>query len=147
MTVTNHMVRKLLADVSIETRNGVRGISSIQPSDGDTIGSVFVNEKKITKVHGDFLVAEDGTKAKLLAPFPCFKWVCLGVTNNTGWIVLNKPFKALILSDGENNYCLGVDGVTDEFELTIEVGKNKISINNQFINIQAEHEIKNGVER
>lgn len=146
--VTNHMLRKKLAEVNRESRFGVRGLSTATGSSNiQDKAELFVQEKKIVKLHGNTLIAEDDTEALLLNPLPSVKWKCNGVTNSEGIVSLEKPLSAIIIGDGQDNYVLGLDGDTDEFEIIIESGNTKLNINNTFISTQTDCIIENGVER
>lgn len=128
----------------------IRGISTNTSTTSQTNttqeNKLSLVTKNITQVLGDILVADDGSKAKLLSPIPGMSYTCLGVANNQGVITLEKPFQAVFITDGVDTVCLGVSGVTDEFELVYTAGENEIRINKEFVNIKSKHLIKNGVE-
>lgn len=148
MTVTNHMLRKILTEVNMESSIGVRGISTnTNTNTGDVQETIVVSEKKIVKVQGNTYISEDGTKATLYNPYPSIQVKCIGVTSGNGVVTLEKPFNALILTSGNKSYCLGFDNTwTDEFELQLIMGNTKININNKFCSVASDHHIKNGVE-
>ena len=145
--VTNHELRKKLAEVQRESRLGIRGITSGSGAiEQDNGAPLFVEEKRINRVQGDEMIAVDGTRGKLFLPMPCLKWRCLGVAAQNGLIVLEKELTGLFLSDGSVSYCLGVFGDTDEFEVLLKVGENEIRINNLFVNLNTKMLVKNGLE-
>lgn len=149
--VTNHMLRKKLAEVNRESRAGVRGISTASTQNlTNEEEPLYLQEKKIVKIAKNTLIAEDNTKALLLNPLPSVKYKCIGIANSQGNITLTQPFKAIIIGDGqEKNYCIGIhpDTVTDEFEIIIDCKDTKININNTFLSTQTKTRIENGVER
>ena len=148
--ITNHMLRKQLHLVQQESQI-IRGIST--STTNNTVNTaqdkhgVDLVQKKVTQVQGDTLIAEDGSKAHLLSPIPGMAWVCLGVANNNGLTILEKPFQAYFLTDGVDTVCLGVTGLTDEFELSFKAGDNEVRVNKEFVSIKTKHLIKNGVEQ
>ena len=147
--ITTHTLRKLIHQVQQESQT-VRGISTATnptaTSTGKDSHSMDMVTKRVTQVQGDTLIAEDGSKAKLLSPVPGMTWVCLGVASNTGVISLEKPLSAYFLSDGTDTVCLGFMGETDEFQLSFKAGENEVRINREFVSITTKHMIINGVE-
>lgn len=144
--VTNHMLRKQLARMSRETRNGVVGISSNTSTDGDTPVPVTLTEKTIDRVQLDEFIAEDGTRGKLYNPIPGVYWSCTTTPSPNGLTHLNNKLKGLFLSDGSNTYLLGVSGDTSEFEILIKSGENEIRLNEFFLSLKAGMYVANGVE-
>lgn len=146
--VTNHMLRKKLAEMTRESRAGVIGLSTTTSTNVSDTEELILQEKKITKMQGNTLIAEDNTKAVLLNPLPSVKYKCIGVANGQGLIFLEKPFTATIIGDGkENNTCIGVTGDSDEFEIIVDCGDTEVHINNTFISTQTKCKIENGVEK
>jgi len=150
--VTNHMLRKKLGEVQQQSQVGVRGIStpsttSTGGGDNNDASSFILTEKQVVTVQGEYMVCQDGTKAKLLSPLPGISWRCTSPVGGQGIIALEKPFTGLILSDGSVSYCLGVTGDTSEFELLFKVGDNEIRINDLFINLNTNLFVKNGLEQ
>jgi len=145
------MLRKQLNMMQQQSQT-IRGISTNTGTNYNTGNNnsqenkVSLVTKNITQVLGDTLIADDGSKARLLSPIPGMSYTCLGVANNQGVISLEKPLQAVFLSDGVDTVCLGVTGLTDEFELVYTAGENEIRINKEFVNIKTKHLIKNGVE-
>lgn len=144
--ITNHMLRKKLAEVNVESRIGAVALQTGKTGTAQDNGLLTLIEKKITKVQGDKMITDDGIKAKLYFPIPGVKWVCRGVTGSAGVVSLEKPLTGLFIGDGETWYCLGVDGDTKEFEVLLKVGDTEIRISDLFINFKAKLCVKNGVE-
>ena len=150
--VTNHMLRKKLSEVQMESSLGVTGISTTgnttnTTEQGDELVPVSLTEKEIDRVQGEEFIAKDNTRAKLYFPIPCLQWRCLGAISNNGLITLEKPIKGLFISDGGQSYLLGVTGETDEFEILLKVGENEIRLNNLFLNMKADLFVANGLEK
>ena len=146
MTVTNHMLRQKIAEINQKVRYSNTASNGTHYSALDEEGTVLIVEKRITRVQGDTMICEDGTKAKLYSPMPCLHWKCLTPPDNKGISTLRKPLNGLFLDDGTNTYCLGVDGLSDEFEVRLQVGTNEVRLNNLFLNLNAPSIVKNGVE-
>ena len=148
--ITPYMLKKQLHIVNQESQI-IRGISTSTANNAvnnaEDKHGVDLVQKKVTQVQGDTLIAEDGSKAHLLSPIPGMAWTCLGVASNTGLVTLEKPFQAYFLTDGVDTVCLGVTGLTDEFELSFKAGDNEVRVNKEFVNIKTKHLIKNGVEQ
>jgi len=151
--VTNHMLRKKLGEVQQQSVVGIRGISTptntatVTGGDNNDTTGFILTEKQITTVQNEYMVCNDGTKAKLLSPLPGISWRCTSPVGSQGLIALEKPLTGLILSDGSTSYCLGVTGDTSEFELVLKVGSNEIRINDLFINLNTKLLVKNGLEQ
>lgn len=145
MVVTNHSILKKLGEVNTHIQNNIKVTNSGGYSANEEDKVTFF-EQEITKVINNTVITSDNVKAKLYNPLPCFFWKCIGVANNDGVIILEKPIRGLFLSDGEDTVCLGVDGDTNEFELRIVVGENEIRVNETFLNIVTKHLIINGLE-
>lgn len=147
--ITPFMLRKQINIMQQQSQN-LRGISTNTSTTSNTNttqeNKLSLVTKNVTQVLGDILIADDGSKAKLLSPIPGMSYTCLGVANTQGVITLEKPFQAVFITDGVDTVCLGVSGVTDEFELVYTAGENEIRINKEFVNIKSKHLIKNGVE-
>lgn len=144
--VTPHMLRKKLSEVQKQAQTGVRGISSSSTTTEDNMVQLTLAEKEIDRVQNEYMICADGTKAKLYSPIPGVKWRCLAPVGSQGIIALNKPLTGLILSDGENNYCLGVNGDTSDFEILLQIGDSEVRITELFVNIKSKLLVKNGVE-
>lgn len=148
--ITPYMLKKQLHIVNQESQI-IRGISTSTANNtvnnAEDKHGVDLVQKKVTQVQGDTLIAEDGSKAHLLSPIPGMAWTCLGVATNTGLVTLEKPFQAYFLTDGVDTVCLGVTGLTDEFELSFKAGDSEVRVNREFVNIKTKHLIKNGVEQ
>lgn len=149
--ITPYMLRKQI-NMMQEQSQSVRGISTNTGTKYNTGNNtsqenkISMVTKNITQMLGDTLIADDGSKARLLSPIPGMSFTCLGVANNQGIITLEKPFQAVFITDNVDTVCLGVSGLTDEFELVYSAGENEIRINKEFVNIKSKHLIKNGVE-
>ena len=148
--ITTHMLRKQLHLVQQESQI-IRGVSTSTTNNvvnnAQDKHGVDLVQKKVTQVQGDTLIAEDGSKAHLLSPLPGMSWLCLGVANSDGLVMLEKPFNAYFLTDGVDTVCLGMSGLTDEFELSFKAGDSEVRVNKEFVNIKTKHLIKNGVEQ
>lgn len=144
--VTNHMLRKQLAVMSRETRNGVTGISTSTGNNNQEEVPLFLEEKQINRVQLDEFIAVDGTRAKLFLPMPCIKWRCTSQGTTTSMIQLEKELTGLFISDGKTAYLLGVWGDTHEFEVLLQSGENEIRLNNLFLNVKANLYVANGLE-
>ncbi len=148
-TVTTDRLRKKFAEVTQEliefptTNNGATTSSTTNTT--SNTGTELTIEQ-ITKVQGDYLITSKGTKAKLFSPMPCLYWKCTGATGKDGIISLKKPLDGLFIHNGTDSYCLGVTGSSDEFEVRFHVGSNEVRVNNMWLNIAANHIIKNGLE-
>lgn len=153
--ITKHMLIKRLQQLQRETSTPVGSLSSGNTStpreervETRTVLGVTLAMKKITKIQKNQFIAEDGTKAKLLSPLPLLSWEIYGVATSSGTMVLKQPLKALIISDGiNNNYCIGFDGKTDEFEVRLTSGKSNFTINNNLISIASDCLLLQGVEQ
>lgn len=150
--ISRVMLQELLAEVNRESRNYPQAISKTG-TNSNTINNqsvsldVDISEKQILQVKGDTLIAADGTHAKLYNPLPGINWSCTGVADTNGVFTLNTPLTALILTFGDNNYCLGVTGDTEEFEVKINIDEQEITVNQDYINISYERLVEQGVER
>ena len=146
--VTNHELRKKLAEVQLESRIGIRGITtgSGQIQGGDVNPDVSFTEKRINRVQGEDMIAVDGTRGKLFMPMPGLKWKCRGVASQDGLIWLEKELTGLFVTSGNTSYCIGVWGDTNEFEVLLQVGSNEIRVNDLFVNLNTSMLVKNGLE-
>ena len=147
MTVTNHMLRQKIAEINRKTRYISTGSGGASTSSAlREEGTVLLSEKKIVAVQGDYMISEDGVKSKLYNPMPCLHWKCLVSPDSNGKMVLSKQLTGLFVTDGADSYCLGVSGSSDEFEVRFQVGTNEVRLNNTFLNLNASHIVKNGLE-
>ena len=147
MTVTNHMLRQKIAEINRKTRYiPVSSGSAATPTALAEEGTVLLSEKKIVAVQGDYMITEDGVKSKLYNPMPCLHWKCLVSPDSNGKMTLKKALTGLFVTDGADSYCLGVSGSSDEFEVRFQVGTNEVRLNNTFLNLNASHIVKNGLE-
>lgn len=145
--VTNHMLRKQLAKMSRETRNGVTGISTnTASSEADELAPLFMTEKKINRLQGDEFIATDNTRGKLYYPLPGVKWKCRGAVGPNGVVTLEQELTGLFVSDGSKSYLLGVWGDTKEFEVLLKIGDNEIRLNDLFVNMKSNMFVVNGLE-
>lgn len=151
--VTNHMLRQKLSEVNTHARIGTPSISgtlALAPQT-DTItadAKVNIRELEITKMKDKTMIATDGTQGELFYPMPAMTYECKGVIGANGIFTLDKPLKGLFITTSDDKtYCLGVNGDTDEFEVKIKCGDNVIQVNKNFININYNTFVENGVER
>ena len=145
MLITNYDLKKKLAEVQQQTKiinNATNNTKALL----EEPGTVVLNVENIIKVNNTILITDQGTRAEMFNPAPCFYWKCTGRPDSNGDIILRNPLKGLFIHDGGNSYCLGVAGGSDEFEPRLQVGDNEIRLNNLFLNISAAHIIKNGLE-
>lgn len=155
-TLTNNVIRKEWARVQSSIENNphvvVRGTSSGQDSttSGDTVTTSSIVQKQITRAENNkYLITNEGVRVRLYNPIPCLFWRCTTAPDKDGISTLKTPVWALCMmttKTDEENICLGIDGVTDEFEVVMQCGGNEIQINSTFINLAGEHVVKNGVE-
>lgn len=145
--VTNHELRKKLAEVQIQSNNGIRGITtgSGEIQQNGSTNNTFT-EKRINRVQGEDMIATDGTRGKLFMPIPGLKWKCCGVAAQNGLVVLEQELNGLFVTQGDKSYCLGVWGDTSEFEVLLQVGSNEIRVSDLFVNMSANMFVKNGLE-
>ena len=148
------MLQEKLAEVNRESRNYPTTISRTTRSvNNNPVGNQTIQteitlvEKTITQVQNDTMIAVDGTKAKLFNPIPGLKWKCTGVASSDGTFTLEQPLTGLFLTVGNNSYCLGVNGDTKEFEVSIDVDEQEITLNQNYINISYDRLVEQGVER
>lgn len=144
MIVTNHMLKKKFAEVNREVRVITTNANPQQVL--EETGTVLIYTQKITKVQGDYVITEKNIKAKLYNPIPCIHWKCLVTPDKNGIMTLKKSIEGLFIDDGTHQYCLGLTGVTDEFEIRLQVGTNEIRLNDLFLNVNVPHLILNGTE-
>lgn len=142
-TFTDHDLRKAFG-MAVNNVNRSATSQGTSISDENTIRSI--QEKLVTKVVGSTLICNDGTEAELVSPVPCMYWKCLAAADDTGVATLSNPIGALIVTSDEINYCLGLIGTSDEFEVRISIGSNEIRCNKDYININANHLVFNGLE-
>ena len=140
--ITNAMLIKKFSEVNrkVRLRDKITASNNVTTANPDTIDSIVCVVEKVVRVEGDTLITDTGRRGKLFNPMPCLHWKCLTTGN------LRKPFNALFLYDGVNNYCVGVDGASDEFEVRFQVGTNEVRLNNLFLNMVAPTIARNGVE-
>lgn len=151
--ITNHMLRQKLSEVNTQARIGtptISGTLAVAPQT-DTIQAketVNIRELEITKMKDKTMIASDGTQGELFYPMPAMTYECKGVIGANGIFTLDKPLKGLFITTSDDKtYCLGVNGDTDEFEVKIKCGKNVIQVNKNFISINYNLFVENGVER
>lgn len=140
--VTNYMLRQALGNVVRHAQHS--NTTSINTDSENSLHSLM--EKVVVKVCNNTLICEDGTEAQLVSPIPGLFWKCTTKADENGIITLKKPIGALIITSDEINYCLGIIGQSNEFEVQIKLGKNNIRVNNMFVNISGNHVVCNGVE-
>lgn len=152
--VTRTMLQEKLAEVNRESRTYPTTISkTTRSTNNNQVGNQAVQteitlvEKTIEKVQGDTMIAVDGTKAKLFNPIPGMKWKCTGVAGSDGTFTLEQQLTGLFLTVGNTSYCLGVTGDTKEFEVSINVDEQEITLNQNYINISYDRLVEQGVER
>ena len=141
--VTDYMLRNAFNMIATNA-NRTMITSGVNVSDENVIRSI--QEKVVTKVVGSTLICKDGTEAELVSPMPCMYWKCLTTADKNGVATLSNPIGALIVTSDEINYCLGLIGTSDEFEIRLQVGDNEIRMNKTFINITGNHLVINGLE-
>ena len=148
------MLQEKLAEVNRESRTYPTTISkTTRSTNNNQVGNQTVQteitlvEKTIEKVQGDTMIAVDGTKAKLFNPIPGMKWKCTGVASSDGTFALEQQLTGLFLTVGNTSYCLGVNGDTKEFEVSINVDEQEITLNQNYINISYDRLVEQGVER
>lgn len=146
MVVTKHMLKKKIAQVNQETRYMNARKTTTAQQTLEEPGTVLLYIKKITKIQGDCVITENNKKAKLFNPLPCVYWKCTRKTDANGVSTLRKSLDGLFIDDGNNIYCIGVTGASDEFEIRCQIGTDEIRMNNLFINMQTEHFVRNGME-
>ena len=139
------MFRKALNIAANNTTDTTGTMVATTQSTGKDTG-VSLSVKKIVKVRSSVMICEDGTEATLFSPIPCLFWKCVARCDDKGIATLGKKIEGLILSADDKNYCLGINGASDEFETRMQVGKNEVRINNDFLNLMAEHVVINGLE-
>lgn len=144
--VTHEMLRqKILA-----TNQAVKqsAITNVATGVATTESEMTIEEKKITAVKTDNMICSDGTIAKILQPYPNMTFSAIGTPSNDGAVQLRTPFNAMVVKSGDTSYVMGLNhAVTDEFELKFKMDKNEIRINKDFISINANTLIVNGVEK
>ena len=140
-TVTDYMLREALNKVVTRANLSSTGAT---PATENNIRTM--QEKLITKVCNNTMICDDGTEAELVSPIPCLYWKCTVKPDDKGIATLSTPIGALIVTSDEINYCIGIIGKSNEFEVRLQVGNNEVRINNSFVNITANHFVVNGLE-
>ena len=140
-TVTDYMLREALNKVV--NRANLRADGATPATDNNIR---TMQEKLITKVCNTTMICDDGTEAELVSPIPCLYWKCTAKPDSNGIATLSTPIGALIVTSDEINYCIGIIGKSNEFEVRIQVGSNEIRMNNNYVNITANHFVLNGLE-
>ena len=146
MVITNNDLRQKLAEVQQLSRYTNKTTQTTKEAALKEEGTVFLTVEKVIKIKGNRIITDRNTTATLYNSTPGLYWKATGTPDKNGYITLKKPFNALIIADGTNNYVLGVDGATNEIEIRFHVGDNEIRLNNDFININGKHIIVNGLE-
>lgn len=108
--------------------------------------NISLGIKRIKKIKSSVMICEDGTEAPLFSPMPGLYWKCIARCDDNGVATLAKKVEGLILSLDGNSYCLGISGATDEFEVRMQVGQNEVRLNDDFLNLAAQHVVINGLE-
>ena len=146
-TLTDHMLREALEGVSKTLANGsvVYG-GATEQSDSEKQVTLAMEEKAVIRADTKYLYSGDGTKIRLVSPFPSMYWKCTAQPDKNGLMTLQLPVSVLVLRLGDTCVCLGFTGATDEFELWCRVGDNEIRINTNFLQLKAEHLVQNGKE-
>lgn len=139
--VTDHMIREALSKV---VHNANRAPTGATPETQNLIRTM--EEKLVTKVCNTTMICSDGTEAELVSPMPCLYWKCMTTPDANGIATLQNPVGALIVTSDDINYCLGIIGKSNEFEIRMKVGDNEVRVNNNFINIATNHLVINGLE-
>lgn len=141
------MLMKKIAQVNrhAQTRKVATTSSTSQYVAPDEQGAVTLSVQKIVAVETDMLIREDGKKAQLFS-MPGYYWKCTADIDAKGVSQLTEPITGLFIEDSNHCYCLGVTGATSEFEVRMHIGSNEVRLNNLFLNLNATHIAKNGVE-
>lgn len=146
-TITNAMLRQVIGIAAgTQTSNNNLNAGSAQVNTTEETNKISCSMKRITKVQSSTVICEDGTKAYLLSPIPGLHWKCMARADEKGLCTLAKTINGLILITEGDNYCLGISGATDEFEIRMHIGQNEVRINNEFLNLAAQHVVLNGLE-
>ncbi|RAP51128.1 MAG: hypothetical protein BZ138_05980 [Methanosphaera sp. rholeuAM270] len=136
-TVTNHMLRKELENVGSNAIPGLRNAKGV-------IGIPIIEQKLVVAVENELLIFQDGTSAHLYSPLPCLHWKFMGNTSDGN--VLKSQFSALVLNIDGEQYVLGLDGYSNEFEIRCTIGDSEIRMNKDFVSIKSPHLVRNGLE-
>lgn len=147
MTVTNEMLRRQFAKtVEVSRQYMITQNKENSTPLLDTKISTSLSVANIVKVKGSTVYTNDGLTAELFNPMPCLFWKCTGTPDKNGVITLQKPLRGLFIHDGDDVYCLGVTGASDEFEVRFHVGENEVRLNDLFLNMKAKSIVINGLE-
>lgn len=146
MVVTNHMLRKKMAQVNQAVKAYSDTRSKVQGTMQEEEGEILISTEKITAIQSDMVITENGAKCKLFNPLPCLHWKCMNTPDSSGVMQLRNPLEGLFVDDGVNKFCLGVSGTSEEFEIRLQVGTNEVRLNNLFLNISTPHFVLNGME-
>lgn len=146
MVVTNHMLRKKMAQVNQAVRTYNPIMNNTQSSIPDEETGIQISTEKITAIQSDTVITDKGSKAKLFNPIPCLHWKCMNTPDASGVMQLRNSLEGLFIDDGVNKYCIGVSGTSEEFEIRLQVGTNEVRLNNLFLNISTSHFVLNGLE-
>lgn len=140
------MLRKKLHEVNLQSRTIQTLNEPTQSYNDNQELPITIETHKITKIIKDKFYTEDDKEVILYNPLPGVTWECKGQIGAQNIVILEDPLEALVINDGTDRYCIGINGATSEFQITIQVGENKVQVTKDYVNIQAEHVIVNGVE-
>lgn len=151
--LTPHMLRKKLYEVNTLSRNANNistGASSnfnnTSDNDEEETGGLRVYIGKIVKMQNNNFFTDKDEKVIVYQPLPGIEYLPTGLVGGQGIITLEKPFDAIILTDGTNRYCLGFLGSTYEFAISLCIGDNKVTVHKDYVNVVSNHLIWNGLE-
>lgn len=148
--ITPYELRKKLYEVNKMSSNPNNIYSPSTQNlggDNDNIDSqkFSLEQVTITKVSGNEFISEDNRRWLLYNAIPGVDYVCRGLVAN-GVCTLENQLRALGITDGTNNFLIGVNGATDEFEIRIMADETKVQVRKDYVSIQTPHLMKQGLE-